>query len=239
MAFSLGRGAGSGWDLEGEVRAASASISRDSPVVLDVGANDGRWTLALLARMGPRAGRILAVECAPRCLPPLREATAPHPQVTIIPEAVSDREGVVTLHTPSVGSGLSSLHSRADTSIRSHRYETVPVRARTLDNLCREHGVDRIDFLKMDVEGHELAVLHGATELLARRAIHALSFEFGSANTNSRTYFLDFWSTLVPLGYRISRIMPGGCLLSIERYDDRLEYSRGATNYIATLEQSA
>jgi hypothetical protein len=46
---------------------------------------------------------------------------------------------------------------------------TVAVRVRTLDNWADEEGIDRVDFIKLDVEGAELSVLKGATGLLARK----------------------------------------------------------------------
>jgi FkbM family methyltransferase len=49
----------------------------------------------------------------------------------------------------------------------------VTVPAIALDQYCQERGIDRIDVLKVDVQGHEAAVLAGASNLLARGAVHA------------------------------------------------------------------
>ena len=89
------------------------------------------------------------------------------------------------------------------------------------------------DFLKMDLEGHELFALRGAGDYLAPGKIAALAFEFGSANVNSRTFFRDFWELLTPLGYTLYRMVPGGRTLKISHYDETLEFFRGATNYLA------
>jgi hypothetical protein len=92
-----------------------------------------------------------------------------------------------------------------------------------------------VDFMKIDVEGHELAVLNGAIKSLKGRLIKALSFEFGSGNLNSRTFFHDFWDMLTPLGFHIFRILPSSRLMPINKYSEDCEYFRGATNYIAIL----
>jgi FkbM family methyltransferase len=51
------------------------------------------------------------------------------------------------------------------------------VTAVTLDDYCREHGIERIDLLKLDVEGAELEVLRGSAQLLREGRIGCLLFE--------------------------------------------------------------
>jgi FkbM family methyltransferase len=234
-AFAIGQGAGSGWDLQSETAVAIRTLKSDAPVIVDVGANDGRWILPVAARLKGRAFRVVAIECAPICLERLSVSTRDVPEVTIIPAALSDRSGEGTLWCPTVGSGLASLHQRGDTSVLTATFEPLTVRLRTLDDLMGELGVDVIDYLKMDIEGHELMALHGASGLMERRAIRAIAFEFGSGNVNSRTFFRDLWQLLEKHGFGIFRMAPGGKLVPIPAYDDRLEYFRGATNYLAVL----
>jgi hypothetical protein len=90
--------------------------------------------------------------------------------------------------------------------------------------------------MKIDTEGHDLAVLEGSQLSLEAKRIRALTFEFGSVNINSRTYFRDFWEYLRPLGYKIKRLCPGGRLIPIREYYEDLEYFRSVTNYLAVPE---
>jgi hypothetical protein len=85
----------------------------------------------------------------------------------------------------------------------------------------------------MDIEGHELFALRGAKNALKAGCIRALSFEFGSGNINSRTFFRDFWDLLTMYEYKIVRVLPGGKLYSVRAYNEDLEYFRGVSNYIA------
>ena len=78
--------------------------------------------------------------------------------------ALSDREGSMTLYEPAGSLGMSTLSVAFADGLRRDGYaceeRTVPVT--TLAKLCEAHVGDRtIDFLKVDVEGHEAAVLRG------------------------------------------------------------------------------
>ena len=70
------------------------------------------------------------------------------------------------------------------------------ISAGALATFCATEGIEHIHFLKLDVEGHEVAVLRGAQGMLNRGAISMIQFEFGPANIYSRSYFYDFWSLL-------------------------------------------
>jgi hypothetical protein len=92
-----------------------------------------------------------------------------------------------------------------------------------------------VDFLKMDIEGHELFALRGAETALKEHRIGALLFEFGGGNINSLTFFRQFWELLTSAGFRIWRITPGGKPVFIDEYYEDLEYFRGVSNYVAEL----
>jgi hypothetical protein len=90
--------------------------------------------------------------------------------------------------------------------------------------------VGRIDFLKLDVEGHELSILRGASRLLAEGRVSMLQFEFGPANIYSRTYFYDFWS-LLSGSFDLYRIIPRG-IVPVRFYGEHHEVFL-TTNYLA------
>jgi FkbM family methyltransferase len=143
---------------------------------------------------------------------------------------LSDRDVQLTLYTNPERSGLSSVYERKLDHIDLHLAPSETVQMHVLDDYRREQAIDRIDLLKLDVEGHELAVLRGAKETLDAGKVDFIQFEFGGCNIDSRTFFQDFYYLLVPR-YRIYRILADG-LWPIIRYDESLE-AFTTTNYLA------
>ncbi|MET8824843.1 FkbM family methyltransferase [Streptomyces sp. NPDC004610] len=122
---------------------------------VDVGGWYGPWTW----RLSARARRVVTVEPVPR-LARLLTATAP-PNVRVIQAAAADHPGTARLWLPAGDSGARGLSSLVRREVHGH---AVPVRCVALDGL----GLRDVGFMKIDVDGSELAVLRGATGLLTR-----------------------------------------------------------------------
>ncbi|HZY37882.1 MAG TPA: FkbM family methyltransferase [Mucilaginibacter sp.] len=88
------------------------------------------------------------------------------------------------------------------------RLETISFKMDTIDNFCSSEGISRIDFLKIDVEGHELFVLKGAGNMLLNKAISVIQFEFNSHDVFSRVFLRDFY--LLLKGFDFYRITQNG-----------------------------
>lgn len=227
----IGNGSGTGWDLAGEVGAAVSVTPNLEPVVFDVGANTGEWTRLLLEQR-PAANVTLfepAIACHAQLRPLLSE------RVHLVPSAVGATNGTIQLWSSGPTDAGASVHPRGDSLFEGRRMVATEVPIVTLDDFIATNGYSRIDFVKFDIEGHEFAALHGAETSLRERKIRALAFEFGVANVNSRTFLRDFWELLHPLGYRMTRITPGGRLVPVHSYYEDLEYFRGVSNYVAVL----
>lgn len=230
-----GKGSG-GHSVEEEVRAALRWLPDRDAIVLDVGANKGLWSRAMLKEAGPRLGRLIALEPSRHNWPDLEGIDAA--TFTLIRKALAAENGTATLHMDAPGSGLASLSARNLDHIGLAMSENERVQTIRLDHLADELSLERIDFLKLDIEGHELEALRSGESLLAAGKIRALSFEFGGSNIDTRTYFRDFWLLLRAHGYAIWRVVPGGAPAPITRYHERLE-SFVTTNYIAAWSEEA
>jgi hypothetical protein len=96
-------------------------------------------------------------------------------------------------------------------------------------------GIEHIDLLKLDVEGHELEVLKGAQQLFASGRVATVSFEFGGCNIDSRTYLRDFFEFFSARHMQLARVSTFGHLQPIANYDESLEQFR-TTCYFATVD---
>ncbi len=208
----------------------------DSPVMFDVGANVGDYSLCL--RDYIPAARIYAFEPAESVYEELARrisAAGADRQIKPYNLGFSDSERLVELYSYTVegqnASVLSSIDQRLPTQVLDVRAQhSEQIQVQTIDGFCEAEGIDRVDFLKLDVEGHELAVLRGAQRMLRAGLISMIQFEFGPANIYSRTYFYDFWSRLSGM-YDIFRIVPQG-LAPINYYGEHREIFL-TTNYLA------
>ncbi len=121
---------------------------------LDIGAHFGYYANYL----APLVRRVFAFEPDPRNLAHLRRNAALVGNVEVIPAAASSRDGTALLNT-SASSSLSSLEG-ATTG--------VTVSTTTIDSFANAHpGLD-VGLVKTDVEGHDLEVLRGMSETVAR-----------------------------------------------------------------------
>lgn len=128
-------------------------------VSLDVGANRGVWAEA----MRRHSREVLAFEPNPKLFADLVRGAGPG--VRALPVALSDRDGVAELRVPRRARGYSNQGATlAHDSLGGLDYGAVQVETRRLDGM----DAGDVGFIKIDVEGHELAVLRGAAGLLAR-----------------------------------------------------------------------
>ncbi len=229
--FLMGKGSGTGWALSQEISSAKTLIERERPIIFDIGANKGEWSKQMI-RSIPDA-TIFMFEPSQHCQNILNGLSIPN--ATIIPCAAGESIGDALLNFSSETDGSASLHEREDSYFQDNNYSQQKVIVTTIDSVISDNKIDFVDFMKMDIEGHELFALKGAKKSLEERKIGALSFEFGSGNINSRTFFRDFWKLLTQAGFKIYRVLPSGNLIEIQSYYEDLEYFRGVSNYFAKL----
>jgi FkbM family methyltransferase len=205
---------------------------RSDPVVFDVGANAGAYTAALRETFAPPA-TIWAFEPARASFQLLEKAFGSADGVQLRNIGFSNRDGAATLFGQGPGSKVGSLYDTGARRLREGLPALMeePVRLTTIDRFCTDEGIETIDFLKLDVEGHELKVLEGAEQMLTADRIRAIQFEFGVFNLESRTYLRDFFELLNDR-YLLHRVLRDA-LHPVFRYRETHEVFRRATNYVA------
>ena len=196
------------WMVQDTVLATGRS---ESLVAFDVGANVGDWSHRLLseaARTGKQV-RVHAFEPAAATFDELRGNLLPAfaGSVTLTQGGVSDHAGGGTLYKVHEMAGSNSIHGVAGTT-DGMSSETISLC--TLEGYCASTGVDSIDLLKIDTEGHDHLVLTGARDLLVRGAIDVIQFEYNHRWIGARRYLKDVFDYLPPLGYEIGKVTSGG-----------------------------
>lgn len=167
-------------------------------VAFDVGAHRGETTAELLEAF-PDAS-VHCFEPLPENFAALAEATA-GTTARAVNAAMSDTVGTLTL-------------ARGNSTFTTSVYaggEQLQVAATTVDRYAEEQGLERVGLLKIDTEGHEPAVLRGASGLLGEGRI---SFVFCECDFTPRpgephAAFADLHATLEPLGYRVVSFYSG------------------------------
>src|SRR5262249_7432852 len=151
-----------------------------APVIFDVGAHVGE-TAAHYRSLFPGA-LIHSFEPFPGSFAKLSAAFGADPRVVPHNAAVSDKTGTATfrVNRASVTNSLLPSDRRGDDYWGKNLLDTdaeISVPTVTLDDFCRERRIEHVDVLKVDVQGAEYAVLAGAQELLARRAVDLIYLE--------------------------------------------------------------
>jgi len=202
-------------------------------VALDVGANKGEWTRALLSNAGDRPIEVHVFEPASATFAELsKNLRQDSGRIRLVNQALSDKKGTANFFVMGAGLGTNSLHAGVGgaASVES-------VTLNTVDDYCQEQGVAQIDLMKIDAEGHDMAVLAGAGRMLSQGVIGAVQFEYNQRWIESRHFLKDSFDLLLPLGYKIGKVTTRG----IEFYPSwhfELESFREA-NYLACTEEMA
>ncbi|MGC1305118.1 MAG: FkbM family methyltransferase [Caulobacteraceae bacterium] len=176
-------------------------------VVIDVGAHAGQFS-KLFARLAVD-GAIYAIEPSIYARSILERAVRWNrfANIKIFPVGFSDMPGEATLHTPltrsgSLGFGRAHFAKTADTTSNISQI----VALHTLDDFVKSERIERLDFIKADVEGWEVHVLRGGLETI-RQFKPTLYLEVskewlaGAGETPEA-----LWQMLKPLGYAASRV---------------------------------
>lgn len=188
------RSNGESWLLE--------SLAPTRPaVVFDVGANVGTWAGEAL-RIFPVA-TVHSFEPIPATYQELVRAGHPPERWVTNNLALTESDvGALPMWEGSHSTLASAVHRPVGGG------DETLVESISGDTYCDRAGIDCIDILKVDTEGHDLAVLNGFAGMIAAGKIDVLQFEFTLFAIYARTWLSDFYDLLGPAGYSIGKLYP-------------------------------
>lgn len=232
------QGIGSGGDVSssGEAAILSKLDAHSDPAghglcIFDAGANTGQFlALACEALRGHRF-HLHSFEPGSEAYRQLKETARKYRDVTINNFGLGREAGERDLFYEAPGSQQASLTRRRLSHFNAEMRLSEKVRIETLDDYCAAHRIERVDLLKLDVEGHELDVLNGGARMFRNSAISMVTLEFGGCNIDTRTFVQDFFYFFSDHGMRMGRITPSGYLHELSSYKEILEQFR-TTNLV-------
>ncbi len=159
------------------------TLLRPGMTFVDVGANWGYFTLVGAHLVGSR-GRVVSVEADPRACRVIRANIAENglTSVVLVEAAASDRPGTIALQAYGESDDDSGHFGVAASTSVIEGGARFDVSARPLDTVLDQAGVDRVDLLKMDIEGAEAKALPGLGRRLREGRISRLILELHPAH---------------------------------------------------------
>ena len=169
---------------EPEVVYVLSEVLREGNVFVDVGAHIGYLSLVARSMVG-ETGKIYSVEPEYNNFEQLSDNIAInlYDNVHPIRAVVTDHSGMETLYVNIDNDGGHALWDCGLHFLNQKTREnpqTVQVEAITLDELAEKEGINHINLLKIDTEGAELRILHGAVQLLEEGRIRNIVLEVHS-----------------------------------------------------------
>ncbi len=171
--------------------------------IFDVGANIGDYTRNLVHTFQKHDVEIFSFEPSHRTFCILQD-NIKSDSVKAINLGLGSRQENLKIYHTSLGSNYASMYEREDSE------ESEDIMITTLDFFCNERNIEKIDFLKIDIEGNEYNCLLGANNLLKNKRIDYIQFEFGVSSIYARTFFKDIYDLLDQNGYYIYRLLKDG-----------------------------
>ena len=175
-------------------------VLKPGMTVLDIGANIGYYVLIESGLIGD--GKIIAVEPVPSNIELLRKNLELNrvENVVVIPGAVSDRHGVQDFYLSDM-SNLGTFHATGS-GVKYLSGDVMPVDTWTVSEIAEEYGIP--DLIRMDVEGHEVAILNGMlSDIRAGKMAPLVLFETHLSRYSEENDMASTLESLFELGYHV------------------------------------
>jgi FkbM family methyltransferase len=183
-------------------------------VCVDAGASFGWYTILFSKLVGP-TGHVHAFEPMPHTFHVLQSNTTLNKcsNVTLNNVALDATNGQKNMFLPDIGvSGSFCLHKYKTT------YQTISCNTKTLDDYCLKRKINRVDFIKADIEGAEFLMLKGAINII-KSSMPVMFLEVQGKSTNLFGYKpKEIFEFLFSLGYRSYYVNDEGNLIKFDNY---------------------
>ncbi|WP_417550089.1 FkbM family methyltransferase [Methylophaga sp.] len=226
------------FDKNGEKNFLNYLISRladsdGSKVVFDIGANIGEYSSMLLHIF--QNNNIVDVqlhlfEPTQSCFEVIKKKFETKENFHLNKFGASDKQIAAKIFYDKEQSGLASLYQRNLDSYNLKLDKSEEINLRRMDDYIVSMEIKHIDFIKIDIEGHELKAFEGFGPYLNSDFVDYIQFEYGGANLDSHTSLMKLYRFLNDRGFIIAKVMPKS--LEIRDYKPFMDNFMYA-NYVA------
>jgi FkbM family methyltransferase len=193
---------------------------RGAKLVFDVGAAKGNWTEIALT-----ADPHLVVHCfepTSRRFKILVERNFGE-RAVLNNFGLGDKPAQTKIYYNASG-GSNSLYPQRYNGQSYSEPDVETVTISTIDSYCREHGIEYVDFIKMDIEGYEMAAIRGAEQMLRAGNVGVIQFEYSYVFLDAGTSLMQLMKYMRELNpaYEFHKIYPDG-IRPIRTYEHTLD----------------
>ena len=211
------------------------SYIKDNMVIIDAGAHDGTYA-EYIFNLNPS----VTIHCFEPTASAYKELTNRLAKEIKAGKLFANNSGLSTeigeaeLFIYNELDQRNSLHLNPAHEFDSSVLHKEKIKLTTLDDYIEKQKISRIDFLKIDVEGHEAKVIEGASIALRQKKIKCIQFEYNNNWAAAGFTFENVFSNLTTIGFKFYRLALWG-RLPIKSFKRSLENFKHS-NYIAILE---
>lgn len=201
-------------------------------VIFDVGANVGEYSV--IAKKINKEAQIHCFEIHTDTVKTLQGNLKNFSNIVINNFGLSNKSSTVDFLDYGSNSGANSFITAP---AFQHLGETKISKSKVItgDEYCAKNKVNKIDVLKIDVEGHEYSVLEGFSTMLSMQNISVIQFEYGYNNGDEHTLMKDFFLFFEKYGYKVGVLRKGG--VNFSEFHHRFNDFDSGPNYVALLDK--
>jgi FkbM family methyltransferase len=222
---------------EEETTALFKKIVKPGDVVLDLGANIGYFTILAARLVGPK-GKVFSFEPEPTNFHYLTKniEVNNYTNAFAYQKAVADKAGTTQLYVCSYDSGHHTIHQYEGIDAyrrgRQSNMRSVPIDTIAIDNFLQDK-TDRVDIIKMDVEGAEALALNGMKGTLQRNPHIKIFLEYfpllmkkmgSSPETYAQSLLNDFGFSVYAIGHDYAMVEVGRSLVQIKSVNQLMDF---------------
>jgi FkbM family methyltransferase len=175
-------------------------------IFFDIGANIGEYTEMVLNNFKNDSVEAHLFEPQKSCFLKL-ENLFRQKRVRLNNFGLSDSSHTSKLYKDHDQSGLASLYQRDLRYYNLQLSEAENIKLEVASTYISNHAIKKINLIKIDVEGHEIAALTGFGSFLNSDNVDYIQFEYGGANLDSKTSLLDLFNFFTERGFWVCKMM--------------------------------